>query len=144
MINTADKSSVTIKIKKSAVKAAICVLGMAFAILAVFFYGRYYNNFYFPNKVWNITLNILIPFGITSLFSVCLYLLVKERKNLLKFLWAFGLIPALLCAALIIMNVLSTLAVDSPRDFLTKCLLNALYPLIVGIICSVFLSVRVK
>ena len=144
MINTAEKSSVTISIKKSAVKTVLCVLGAASALLSVFFYTRNYNNFYFSNKALNITLNILIPFFITALFSVCVYLLVKERGNLRKFLWAFSFIPALLCSVGIILNVLSTLAADSPREFLIKCLLNALYPFIVGIICSAFISVKVK
>ncbi|HNX64431.1 MAG TPA: hypothetical protein PKI60_04500 [Oscillospiraceae bacterium] len=144
MINTAEKSSITISIKKSAVKTFLCVLGMVFSLFAVFFYTRYYNNFYFSNKTLNITLNILIPFVITVLFSVCVYFLVKERGNLRKFLWAFSFIPAFLCSVGIILNVLSTLAADSPREFLIKCLLNALYPFIVGIICSAFISVKTK
>ena len=144
MINTAEKSSVTISIKKSAVKTVLCVLGVASALLSVFFYTRNYNDFYFSNKALNITLNILIPFFITALFSVCVYFLVKERGNLRKFLWAFSFIPALLCSVGIILNVLSTLAADSPREFLIKCLLNALYPFIVGIICSAFISAKVK
>lgn len=144
MINTAEKSSITISIKKSAAKTVLCVLGMAFALFTVFFYTRYYNNFYFSNKTLNITLNILIPFVITVLFSVCVYFLVKERGNLRKFLWAFSFIPALLCSVGIILNVLSTLAADSPRELLISCLLNALYPFIVGIICSAFISAKVS
>lgn len=144
MINITEKSSITIKIKKTAIKTILCVLGMAFALLAVFIYGRYYNDFYFPNKALDITLNILIPFGITALFSVCVYFLFKEMGNLRKFLWVSSFIPALLCSVGIILNVLSTLAADSPRGFLMQCLLNALYPLIVGIICSVFISAKVK
>ena len=144
MINTAEKSSITISIKKSAAKTVLCVLGMAFALFTVFFYTRYYNNFYFSNKTLNITINILIPFVITVLFSVCVYLLVKERGNLRKFLWAFSFIPALLCSVGIILNVLSTLAADSPRELLISCLLNALYPFIVGIICSAFISAKVS
>lgn len=144
MINTAEKSSITISIKKSAAKTVLCVLGMAFALFTVFFYTRYYNNFYFSNKTLNITINILIPFVITALFSVCVYFLVKERGNLRKFLWAFSFIPALLCSVGIILNVLSTLAADSPRELLISCLLNALYPFIVGIICSAFISAKVS
>ena len=144
MINTAEKSSITISIKKSAAKTVLCVLGMAFALFTVFFYTRYYNNFYFSNKTLNITINILIPFVITVLFSVCVYFLVKERGNLRKFLWAFSFIPALLCSVGIILNVLSTLAADSPRELLISCLLNALYPFIVGIICAAFISAKVS